>query len=84
VLRNEVYDLWEAAGSPPSGQRPGEGELVAEGPSGPVVRCAVSPAVIGMTGDIDAMAMSAGLGVGAVRSIEPAAEIVERFARVLA
>jgi NAD(P)H-dependent flavin oxidoreductase YrpB (nitropropane dioxygenase family) len=84
VLRNEVYDLWEAAGSPPSGQRPGEGELVAEGLSGPVVRYAVSPAVIGMTGDIDAMAMYAGLGVGAVRSIEPAAEIVERFARVLA
>jgi NAD(P)H-dependent flavin oxidoreductase YrpB (nitropropane dioxygenase family) len=84
VLRNKVYDVWEAAGSPPSGQRPGEGEPVAKGPSGTVVRYAVSPAVIGMTGDIDAMAMYAGLGVGAVRSVEPAAEIVERFARALA
>ena len=55
-----------------------------EGPSGTVVRYAVSPAVIGMTGDIDAMAMYAGLGVGAVRSVEPAAEIVQRFARALA
>ena len=79
-----MYDRWEAAGSPPSGRRPGEGERVAEGPSGPVVRYAVSPAVIGMTGDIDAMVMYAGLGVGAIRSIEPAAEIVERFARALA
>jgi NAD(P)H-dependent flavin oxidoreductase YrpB (nitropropane dioxygenase family) len=84
VLRNKVYDAWEAAGSPPSGQRPGEGEPVVEGPSGTVVRYAVSPAVIGMTGDIDAMAMYAGLGVGAVRSVEPAAEIVQRFARALA
>ena len=84
VLRNKVYDLWEATGSPPSGQRPGEGEPVAEGPAGAIVRYAVSPAVIGMSGDIDAMAMYAGLGVGAVRSIEPAAEIVERFAHALA
>ena len=62
----------------------GEGEPVAHGPSGEVVRYAVSPAVIGMIGDIDAMAMYAGLGVGAVRSIEPPAEIVERFAHALA
>ena len=84
VLRNKVYDVWKTAGSPPSGQRPGEGEPVAEGPSGAILRYAVSPALIGMTGDIDAMAMYAGLGVGAIRSVEPAAEIVERFARALA
>jgi NAD(P)H-dependent flavin oxidoreductase YrpB (nitropropane dioxygenase family) len=84
VLRNKVYDEWEAAGSPPSGRRPGEGEPIAESPAGEVVRYAVNPAVIGMTGDIDAMAMYAGLGVGAIRSVEPAAEIVERFARELA
>jgi nitronate monooxygenase len=84
VLRNKVYDAWEAAGSPPSGQRPGEGERVAEGPSGAIVRYAVSPAVIGLSGDIDAMAMYAGRGVGAVRAIEPVAEIVERFAHALA
>lgn len=83
VLRNKVYDVWEAAGSPPSGQRPGEGEPVAESPAGAIVRYAVSPAVIGMRGDIDAMAMYAGLGVGAVRAVEPAAELVERFARAL-
>ena len=84
VLRNKVFDAWQAAGSPPSGERPGEGEPVAEAPSGEVVRYAVNPPVLGMNGDIDAMAMYAGLGVGAIRAVEPAAEIVERFARALA
>ncbi len=31
VIRNTTYEHWEAAGSPPSGQRPGEDEKVAGG-----------------------------------------------------
>jgi nitronate monooxygenase len=80
VLRNHVYEAWEAAGAPPRGQRPGEDEPVATAPFGPVPRYAVNPPVVGMEGDVEAMAMYAGLGVGDITSIEPAATIVERFA----
>jgi NAD(P)H-dependent flavin oxidoreductase YrpB (nitropropane dioxygenase family) len=55
VLRNSTFDRWEAAGRPPSGSRPVEG-------------------------DIEAMAMYAGQGVGAIAGEEAAGEIVERFA----
>ena len=42
------------------------------------------PTLVGMDGDIDAMTLYAGLGVGSITSIEPAGEIVERFAAVVA
>jgi nitronate monooxygenase len=79
VLRNSTYERWETAGSPPAGKRPGEDEEVAPG----VPRYAVNLPLAGIEGDIDAMAMYAGQGVGAVASTEPAAAIVERFAAVL-
>ena len=84
VLRNEVYDAWEAAGQPPTGQRPGEGEPVVTGPAGVILRYSMHPALVGMDGDIDAMSLYAGLGVGSIASIEPAGEIVERFAAAVA
>ena len=34
----------------------------------------------GVEGDVEAMAMYAGQGVGAIDAVEPAAAIVERFA----
>ncbi len=79
VLRNSTYDRWHAAGRPPPGQRPGEGETVAEG----VPRYAVNLPLAGTDGDIEAMAMYAGQGVGAIDAVEPAAAIVERFAAAL-
>ncbi len=79
VLRNSTYERWEAAGSPPSGERPGEGEEVAGG----MQRYASNPPLAGIEGDIEAMAMYAGQGVGAVAAVEPAAAIVERFAAAL-
>jgi nitronate monooxygenase len=79
VLRNSTYDRWETAGGPPSGKRPGEGEEVALG----VPRYAVNLPLAGIEGDVDAMAMYAGQGVGAIAAIEPAAAIVERFAVAL-
>ena len=33
VLRNSTVRDWEAAGRPPSGRRPGEGEIIARSPS---------------------------------------------------
>jgi nitronate monooxygenase len=79
VLRNSTYQSWEAAGSPPSGERPGEGEEVARG----ILRYSVNLPLFGIEGDIEAMAMYAGQGVGAIAAVEPAAAIVERFAAAL-
>ena len=76
VLRNSTYERWQAAGRPPAGQRPGEGEAVAAG----VPRYAVNMPLSGTDGDVEAMAMYAGQGVGTIDTIEPAAGIVERFA----
>ena len=79
VLRNSTYQRWEAAGRPDPGRRPGEGEEVAPG----IVRYAVNLPLSGSEGDVEAMAMYAGQGVGAIDAVEPAAAIVERFAAAL-
>jgi nitronate monooxygenase len=79
VIRNSTYQDWEAAGSPPSGERPGEGDEVASG----IPRYASNPPLASTDGDIEAMAMYAGQSVGAIDAIEPAAAIVERFAAAL-
>ena len=63
VLRNSTYERWEADGRPPSGRRPGEGEEVAPG----IPRYAVNMPLAGVEGDVEAMAMYAGQGVGASR-----------------
>jgi nitronate monooxygenase len=79
VIRNSTYKHWEVAGSPPSGERPGEGEEVASG----IQRYASNPPLAGTEGDVEAMAMYAGQSVGAIAEVEPAAAIVERFAAAL-
>ena len=79
VLRNTTYEAWEAAGSPVSGERPGEGEEVVSG----IPRYAANMPLAGMEGDVEAMAMYAGQSVGAITEVEPAAAIVERFAAAL-
>jgi nitronate monooxygenase len=79
VICNSTYRQWEAAGGPPSGERPGEGEEVARG----VSRYAFNAPLVGTEGDIEAMAMYAGQSVGAIAEVEPAAAIVERFAAEL-
>jgi NAD(P)H-dependent flavin oxidoreductase YrpB (nitropropane dioxygenase family) len=79
VLRNSTYERWEAAGRPPSGQRPDEGDEIAAG----IPRYAVNMPLAGLEGDAEAMAMYAGQGVGVIDAVEPAAAIVERFAAAL-
>jgi nitronate monooxygenase len=74
-----TYNRWEAAGSPPSGEHPGEGEDVGSG----TLRYASDPPLAGVEGDIEAMAMYAGQSVGSITAVEPAAAIVERFAAAL-
>jgi nitronate monooxygenase len=79
VLRNNTYERWEAAGCPPSGDRPGEGDEVARG----VPRYASNLPSTSHEGDVEAMAMYAGQSVGAISAVESAAAILERFGAAL-
>ena len=79
VLRNSTYERWEAAGRPEAGQRPSEDEEVVPG----IVRYAINSPLSASKGDVEAMAMYAGQGVGAIDTVESAAAIIERFAATL-
>lgn len=80
VLRNKAIDEWEAAGRPPSGQRPGEGGIVGRMPAGDtmtdVPRYFVGCPMIGFEGDQEYIALYAGESCNLVNDIRPAAAIV--------
>lgn len=79
-LRNKTVSDWEAAGRPKVGQRPGEGEVVAVSASrGVIKRYAPVAPLDDAEGDFDAMPMWAGQGVGLVKAIEPAGDIVHEI-----
>ena len=80
ALRNATVDAWEAAGRPPSGQRPGEGEVVAHRGARAIVRYSDDLPLAGDEGDVEALALYCGQGVGLIDRVEPAAAIVERVA----
>jgi NAD(P)H-dependent flavin oxidoreductase YrpB (nitropropane dioxygenase family) len=80
VLRNSTVAAWEAAGHPATGQRPGEGEVVATSKSaGPIVRYRSYTPGPDAEGDIDALSLWAGQSAALVRKIQPAAEIVREI-----
>jgi nitronate monooxygenase len=77
ALRNSTAEMWEAAGRPPPGSRPGEGDVVAHFASGEsIVRYEPAPPMVGTTGNIEALSMWAGQSVALVRQPQSAAEIV--------
>ena len=81
VLRNKTVDTWEAAGRPPSGKRPGEGEVIASSQSaGPIVRYRSYTPGIDTEGDINSMSLWAGQSVGLVSKLQSAGEIVREIA----
>jgi NAD(P)H-dependent flavin oxidoreductase YrpB (nitropropane dioxygenase family) len=81
TLRNQTVDTWEAAGRPPSGKRPGEGEVIATSRSaGPIVRYQSCTPGRDVEGDIDALSLWAGQSVGLVSKVQPAADIVREIA----
>ncbi len=81
TLRNQTVDIWEAAGRPPSGKRPGEGEVIATSRSaGPIVRYQSCTPGRDVEGDIDALSLWAGQSVGLVSKVQPAADIVREIA----
>lgn len=81
VLRNKTVAAWEAAGRPPPGKRPGEGEVVATSKSrGEIVRYRSSIALADVEGEIDALPLWAGQSVGLVSKVQPAGDIVREIA----
>jgi nitronate monooxygenase len=81
TLRNSTIEAWEAAGRPPTGSRPGEGETIAAWDDGEViVRYSSSSAREGVVGDIEPLSLWAGQSVGLVNDVLPAGEIVRRLA----
>jgi NAD(P)H-dependent flavin oxidoreductase YrpB (nitropropane dioxygenase family) len=80
TLRNSTASAWEAAGRPPIGKRPGEGDLLATLPNGrQVKRYGGGTPIAGTTGNVEALAMWAGQSVGLVKKVEPAATIVREI-----
>jgi NAD(P)H-dependent flavin oxidoreductase YrpB (nitropropane dioxygenase family) len=77
ALRNSTSEAWEAAGRPPPGKRPGEGDVIAHFASGEaIVRYEPAPPMVGTTGDIEALSMWAGQGVALAGQTQSAADIV--------
>jgi NAD(P)H-dependent flavin oxidoreductase YrpB (nitropropane dioxygenase family) len=80
IIRNSTYDAWEKAGSPASGQRPGEGEPVVQQADGTILkRYSDDTPKPGATGDLEAACHYAGQSTGLVRDIVPAGELVRRL-----
>lgn len=80
VLRSKTFDVWESAGSAPSGKRPGEGEVIGKSPRGPIVRYQCYTPGPDTEGDIEAMSLWAGQCIGLVSKLRPAADIVREIA----
>src|SRR5437868_4791371 len=77
TLRNQTVDVWEAAGRPSSGKRPGQDEVIATSRSiGPIVRYQSYTPGSDAEGDIDAMSLWAGQSVGLVLRLQSARDIV--------
>jgi NAD(P)H-dependent flavin oxidoreductase YrpB (nitropropane dioxygenase family) len=84
VLRTKVVEEWERAGRPESGNRPGEGQSIGKRTSPdleiPLVKYSVMSATDVFEGDIEELALYAGMSVSLVREKLAAGEIVRRIA----
>jgi NAD(P)H-dependent flavin oxidoreductase YrpB (nitropropane dioxygenase family) len=83
VLRNSTFRRWDEAGRPAFGARPGEGEVVARHGGQEIRRYAADEPRRDTAGDLEAMCLYAGQGVGLVTEVEPAAEVIGRIAAEL-
>ena len=80
VLRNNTLKQWESAGCPPSGSRPGEGDIVAVTSSGEKIKrySSKTPAESD-TGDVMEWCLYAGTSVENISDIPNAKELVHRL-----
>ena len=80
ALSNSTSQKWQNAGTPASGARPDEKEVIGHRPTGEAVERYQSYTPLpGTTGDVEAMSLWAGQGVSLVRKIMPAAQIVDEI-----
>ncbi len=79
VLRNSTLKLWEDAGCPPIGSRPGEGEQIISNHGKFVTRYDDTPPAFDMDGDILACCLYAGVGCGKITHIPTVAELLSEL-----
>jgi nitronate monooxygenase len=81
TLRNKTLEMWEAAGCPPPGKRPGEGDILATNAAtgATKLRYSVSTPETGDRGALTELVLYAGQGVDAIRDIPSAGELVARL-----
>jgi nitronate monooxygenase len=81
VLRNQTLTMWEAAGCPPPGKRPGEGDVISTHVTTgvPKLRYRTSMPYPTDRGNVTDLALYAGTGVDAVRDIPSAGELLPRL-----
>lgn len=80
VLRNSTLTNWEAAGCPPSGRRPGEGDAIARQRSGaPVLRYDDAPPNADMSGEVMDCCLYAGAGVSKITAVRSAGVLVKEL-----
>ena len=82
ALKNSTSKMWEDAGRPALGHRPGEGDVIAStGAGGDVLRYQSKSPSGDLTGNVEATSMWAGQGVSMVKKVQPAQEIVLEIVR---
>ena len=80
ALRNSTVIQWEADGSPRTGKRSDEGEIIAITSDGkPIARYSDVLTQPGMEGNVEALALYAGQGVGLISDIQSASEVLKRL-----
>jgi nitronate monooxygenase len=81
TLRNSTIARWQEAGSPPSGARPGEGDVIVTISGDRVYRYDANLPRPDSTGDTEPMANYAGQSAALVKRVLPAGEIVAEIIR---
>ena len=81
VLRNKTFEMWEAAGCPAPGHRPGEGDVLTTNVVTGATKIRYSIAQPGRDdrGAVTELALYAGQGVDAIRDIPSAGDLVARL-----
>jgi nitronate monooxygenase len=82
ALRNRTFVLWDAAGCPSPGNRPGEGDVVATSSDGTnLLRYRGRMPTRGLEGTVTDCALWAGMGVEFIKDLPAAEELVEHLWR---